>query len=146
MRSVTEIIAAEKEMFDKVWYGRPEKNPAAARPQLDNNLVEQIVAAQKRVEDAYGYDEVQPGDQFDGVFCPQDYRPCGGFLGMNGTISIPKRPLVRCGHVSCPSGHGPLSPGYWLKCPTEGSASNHPSQASGWAMISAKLSSGDSHG
>lgn len=64
MRSITDIIEAEKEMFDKVWYGRSEKDPAQAHPHLSAEMVEQILLAQKRVEDTYGYDNVQPGDQF----------------------------------------------------------------------------------
>lgn len=65
MRSITDIIAAEKEMFDKVWYGRSEKTPAQAHPHLGPAMVEQILGAQKRVEGTYGYDEVQPGNQFE---------------------------------------------------------------------------------
>jgi HJR/Mrr/RecB family endonuclease len=65
MRSIPDIIAAEKEMFDKVWYGRSEKDPASAHPHLGPAMIDKILAAQKRVEDTYGYDEVQPGDQFE---------------------------------------------------------------------------------
>lgn len=65
MRSIPDIIAAEKEMFDKVWYGRSEKDPASAHPHLGPAMIDKILAAQKRVEETYGYDEVQPGDQFE---------------------------------------------------------------------------------
>lgn len=64
MRSITDIVTAEKEMFDKVWYGRSDKDPAATHPQLGPATVERILAAHKRIEDNYGYDEVQPGDPF----------------------------------------------------------------------------------
>ena len=65
MRSIADIVAAEKEMFDKVWYGRSEKDPAQAHPHLGAPAIEVILAAQKRVEDTYGYDNVQPGDAFE---------------------------------------------------------------------------------
>lgn len=65
MRSITEIIAAEHEMFDKIWYGRSDKDPATAHPQLGEATIRQILVAQKRIEDSYGYEAVQPGDPFE---------------------------------------------------------------------------------
>jgi hypothetical protein len=65
MRSITDIVAAEKEMFDKVWYGRSDNDPASAHPHLDPAMIDQILAARRRVEESYGYDVGQPGDQFE---------------------------------------------------------------------------------
>jgi hypothetical protein len=76
-----DIVAAEKEMFDKVWYGRSDNDPASAHPHLDPAMIDQILAARRRVEESYGYDVGQPGDQFEWKLLSGKLLTLRGILG-----------------------------------------------------------------
>jgi hypothetical protein len=69
LRGHTEILAAEQEFFDKVWYNRKlvleERIEDGRREQLDTKLRETMEAAMRRVEDRYGIDDLGPWTDFE---------------------------------------------------------------------------------
>jgi len=68
MRTSAEILAAEQEFFDKVWYVRSlirdEKVEAGERDEASPELRKTIMAARTRVEEKYGRDNVGPWDDW----------------------------------------------------------------------------------
>lgn len=72
IRPKAELLAAEKEFFDKVWYVRSligqEKVDAGERDAPDEKLQAQIDAARQRVRDTYGADNVGPWDDWEWGF------------------------------------------------------------------------------
>lgn len=68
IRPMAELIAAEKEFFDKVWYIRSiihdEKIEDGERDAPAAELREQIDAAQQPVRDTYGENNVGPCDDW----------------------------------------------------------------------------------
>jgi len=67
-RTVREILAAEEEFFDKVWYNRHwnwrlkvEAGVESANPEIWKTALE----AAKRVEDKYGKEQLGPWDDFE---------------------------------------------------------------------------------
>jgi hypothetical protein len=66
-RTEAEIIAAEQEFFDRVWYGRsmaytPEDLRAEGRPE---DVIQGMLAARKKVEQKYGKKNLGPYDEFE---------------------------------------------------------------------------------
>jgi hypothetical protein len=70
-RSLADILTAEQEFFDKIWYGRsviheelhPEKHS-----ELSESIKEGMMAARKRVEDTYGLENLPPVDDWEWGF------------------------------------------------------------------------------
>lgn len=69
MRTTAEIIAAEQEFFDKVWYVRKlileEKIERGEHDPLSPALAEQAHAAMRAIEERYGPDNVGPWDDWE---------------------------------------------------------------------------------
>lgn len=63
-RSIAEILEAENERFEKVWYGRKPKDENFGRP-VPEHLLKGMRAEMKRLEKKYGYDAMQPGSDFE---------------------------------------------------------------------------------
>src|ERR1017187_401150 len=66
-RTEAEIIAAEQEFFDRVWYGRsmthtPEDLRAEGTPE---DIIKGMLAARKKVEQKYGKNNLGPYDDFE---------------------------------------------------------------------------------
>ncbi|WP_405660143.1 PIN domain-containing protein [Streptomyces sp. NBC_00079] len=62
-RSLSDILAAEHEFFDKIWYGRSlmsDTEEGEIDPQLSDTLRQTITSARARVETKYGKDELPP--------------------------------------------------------------------------------------
>ena len=72
IRTRAELLAAEKEFFDKVWYIRSlihdERIENGERPAPDPELRARIDTAQQRVRDTYGEDDVGPWDDWEWGF------------------------------------------------------------------------------
>jgi hypothetical protein len=72
MRTTAEIIAAETEFFDKIWYGRKlmldETIKAGIREPMTAEIADQVHAAMRAVEERYGAENVGPGDDWDWGF------------------------------------------------------------------------------
>jgi hypothetical protein len=72
IRTRAELLAAEKEFFDKVWYIRSlihdEKVADGERDAPDEKLRAQIDVAQQRVRDTYGEDNVGPWNDWEWGF------------------------------------------------------------------------------
>jgi Restriction endonuclease len=66
-RTEAEILEAEQEFFDRVWYGRsmtrtPEGLRAEGTPE---DIIQGMLAARKKVEDRYGAENLGPYDDFE---------------------------------------------------------------------------------
>jgi hypothetical protein len=66
-RTEAEVIAAEQEFFDRVWYGRsmaytPEDLRAEGRPE---DIIQGMLAARKKVEEKNGKDNLGPYGDFE---------------------------------------------------------------------------------
>jgi hypothetical protein len=62
-RSLTDILAAEQEYFDKIWYGRSlmrDTEDGQIDPQLSESLRQTIASARERIEAKYGKDKLPP--------------------------------------------------------------------------------------
>jgi hypothetical protein len=62
-RSLTDILAAEQEYFDKIWYGRSlmrDTETGHMNPILPDTLRQTIISARDRIEAKYGKDELPP--------------------------------------------------------------------------------------
>jgi hypothetical protein len=72
MRTTSEILAAEQEYFDKVWYVRKlillEKIANGQRQALNPTLEEQMKSGMRAVEERYGADNVGPWDDWEWGF------------------------------------------------------------------------------
>jgi hypothetical protein len=72
IRSKTELLAAEKEFFDKVWYVRSlihqEKVDAGEVDEPSVELQSQIESARHRVREVYGAENLGPWDDWDWGF------------------------------------------------------------------------------
>ncbi len=68
MRTEAELLSAEQEFFDRVWYGRSlssEERRKASGEKLSDELAKQIASARKEVEAKYGKGNLGPYDQFE---------------------------------------------------------------------------------
>lgn len=67
-RTLGEILEAEREYFDKIWYVRSliraEKIEAGEREKLSPELTEQIRTSRRAIEERYGADNVGPWDDW----------------------------------------------------------------------------------
>jgi hypothetical protein len=55
LRRVSEIIAVERELFDRLWYGRSEASVSDTRPETYSaDIWEGAKAAARRIEEQYG--------------------------------------------------------------------------------------------
>ncbi|MEV5877511.1 PIN domain-containing protein [Streptomyces sp. NPDC052101] len=62
-RSLSDILAAEQEYFDKIWYGRSlmrDTEEGKINPELSDSLRQTIASARERIEAKYGEDELPP--------------------------------------------------------------------------------------
>jgi hypothetical protein len=57
-RTLAEIVEAEQELFDRVWYVRSIVHYGAENEELPEDLRERVLAARKRVEDKYGHESL----------------------------------------------------------------------------------------
>lgn len=67
-RSYADILSAEREYFDKVWYGRSIIHDDAgeqANPNLSDSLKANILAARRRIEEKYGGENLPPVDDWE---------------------------------------------------------------------------------
>jgi hypothetical protein len=64
-RTLGEILDAEKEFFDKVWYARSLANSDDENAAIPDDIREGMMAARARVEVEYSKDELWPVDAFD---------------------------------------------------------------------------------
>ena len=67
MRTEAEILAAEQEFFDRVWYGRskrhtPDELRAEGRPE---NVIAGMLASRKKIEERYGKRSLGPYSDFE---------------------------------------------------------------------------------
>lgn len=71
-RTLSEILEAEREFFDKVWYVRTlildEKVKRGEQEPLDNEILKGRDSNLKRIEDEYGVDELGPWDDWEWGF------------------------------------------------------------------------------
>ncbi|WP_271982963.1 restriction endonuclease [Pseudoclavibacter terrae] len=59
LRRVTEILAAESELMDRLWYGRkPSDEDVATREDLSDELKAGLLASKRRMEEQYGVEEL----------------------------------------------------------------------------------------
>ncbi len=68
MRTEAELLAAEQEFFDRVWYDRSlsgEERREASGEKLSDELAKQIASARKEVEAKYSNGNLGPYDQFE---------------------------------------------------------------------------------
>jgi hypothetical protein len=63
-RTVREILAAEEEFFDKIWYDRHLRSLAKAKTQ-EERLNHPGVEPAKRIEEKYGKDQLGPWSDFE---------------------------------------------------------------------------------
>ncbi len=68
-RTLVEILEAEREYFDKVWYGRSlgSKEEGEADP-VPDSVAAQRAAAMRRIEERYGLDNLGPWDDWEWGF------------------------------------------------------------------------------
>lgn len=67
-RTVKEILAAEEEMFDKIWYGRHtllRERMEAGEDKINPEIWQGALEAEKRVEEQYGKEQLGPWDDFE---------------------------------------------------------------------------------
>ncbi|MDO8637176.1 MAG: hypothetical protein Q7R34_13260 [Dehalococcoidia bacterium] len=68
LRSMREILEAEEEFFDKVWYGRHkslELMVESGRKEVDPKIWQGALKAAKKVESKYGKKQLGPRDDFE---------------------------------------------------------------------------------
>lgn len=63
-RTLTEIVAAEKEFFNRVWYARSVARPDGEDGALPDDIRKGMIAARARIESEYGKDQLWPTDSF----------------------------------------------------------------------------------
>lgn len=67
-RNIQEILEAEEEFFDKVWYGRHkllEKMVESGRQKVDPVIWQDALTAAKKIEQKYGKDHLGTWDDFE---------------------------------------------------------------------------------
>ncbi|MER6479884.1 PIN domain-containing protein [Streptomyces filamentosus] len=70
-RSLSDIVAAEGEYFDKIWYGRSlrhDTEDGRINPDLSESLADTILEARRRIEEKYGADNLSPVDDWEWGF------------------------------------------------------------------------------
>jgi restriction endonuclease len=68
MRTMAEILAAEQEFFDKVWYGRKPPEAASYHPPLSPDIEARMREAMRAVEERDGKGELGPWNDFEWGF------------------------------------------------------------------------------
>jgi hypothetical protein len=100
VRTLAEIIAAEHEYFDKVWYVRKlireEKVASGEVEPLSPALAAQVEAAMRAIEKRYGAENVGPWDDWTWGTSTASLLPYAGYLAASGTFST-HRPERRDG-------------------------------------------------
>lgn len=64
-RSIAEILGAENERFEKVWYGRKPQDGNFGDREVPKDILDGMVAEMKRLEEKYGREEMQSGGDFE---------------------------------------------------------------------------------
>lgn len=64
-RSIAEILSAETERFEKVWYGRKPSDGDFGSRKVPQDILDGMFAEMKRLEEKYGYEAMQPGTDFE---------------------------------------------------------------------------------
>ncbi|MFE2466557.1 PIN domain-containing protein [Streptomyces mirabilis] len=67
-RSLADILAAQEEYFDKIWYGRSLIREDEATPGISESLKRTILAARRRVEEKYSPQELPPVNDWEWGF------------------------------------------------------------------------------
>ncbi|MFF2216507.1 hypothetical protein [Streptomyces antibioticus] len=70
-RSLADVVAAEHEHFDKIWYGRSligDTKDGEINPEFSDALKAQIGSARRRIEEKYGEDNLPPVDDWEWGF------------------------------------------------------------------------------
>ena len=70
-RSLTDVLAAEHEFFDRIWYGRSvirEELHPEKLAEVSDSIKEGMMAARKRIEDTYGLESLPPVDDWEWGF------------------------------------------------------------------------------
>jgi len=70
-RSLADIVTAEHEHFDKIWYGRSlirDTEDGQINPEFSDALKAQISSARRRIEEKYGVDNLPPVDDWEWGF------------------------------------------------------------------------------
>jgi hypothetical protein len=67
-RSLADILTAQEEYFDKIWYGRSLIHEDGAKPGISDSLKRTILAARRRVEEKYTPDELPPVNDWEWGF------------------------------------------------------------------------------
>jgi hypothetical protein len=92
--TLAEIIAAEQEYFDKVWYVRKlireEKVENGEVEPLSPELAEQAEAAMRAIEKRYGAENVGPWDDWTWGTSTASLLHYAGYLAASGTFSTPR--------------------------------------------------------
>lgn len=58
LRRVSEILAVEAELFDRLWYGRKPRDEEVPHLDWPDDIKEGMLANKHRVEEQYGVDEL----------------------------------------------------------------------------------------
>jgi len=67
-RNMQEILEAEEEFFDKVWYGRHkliERTVESGRRRVDPEIWQEALKAARRIEEKYGKEQLGSWDDFE---------------------------------------------------------------------------------
>lgn len=64
-RSIAEILHAETERFEKVWYGRKPKYGDFGDREVPKDILDGMFAKMKELEERYGHEAMQPGSDFE---------------------------------------------------------------------------------
>ncbi|MET8289313.1 PIN domain-containing protein [Streptomyces sp. NPDC005132] len=67
-RSLADILAAQEEYFDKIWYGRSLIHEDEATPGISDSLKRTILAARRRVGEKYTPEELPPVNDWEWGF------------------------------------------------------------------------------
>ena len=87
MRTLAEIVAAEQEYFDKVWYVRKlileEKIKRGEHAPVPPEIAKQAHAAMRAIEQRYGAENVGPWDDWDWGYVNGKLATLRWILGMD---------------------------------------------------------------
>ncbi|MFE4692987.1 PIN domain-containing protein [Streptomyces sp. NPDC056749] len=86
-RSLAEILAANEEYFDKIWYGRSlihEGKNGQITPEVSYSLKQTIQSARRRIEEKYGVDNLPPVDDWEWGFMHGKLSALRWVLGEEG--------------------------------------------------------------
>ncbi|MFF0136824.1 PIN domain-containing protein [Streptomyces sp. NPDC005227] len=67
-RSLADILAAQEEFFDKIWYGRSLIHEDKSKPEASESLKRTIMEARRRVEEKYPPEELPPVNDWEWGF------------------------------------------------------------------------------